>query len=156
VDSQVCLSLNLRSVLVVPLYRGESLSGILEWFSSNADPFDEKTLSLLYAFAQLAGEITGSQPVVDAVPTALKAAAGGQPEPVPRNKASFIALAASVVAAAAIAATLGVHTHPPTPVTTATAQLQNPPASVQNPSSQTASAQAGATVRQKSEKTKLS
>jgi TonB family protein len=62
VDVEVCRSLGLRSIAVLPIQGRSGINGILEVFSTNAAAFSEQHLALLQQLAGLAERARESQP----------------------------------------------------------------------------------------------
>lgn len=62
VDVEVCRSLGLRSIAVLPIQGWRGINGILEVFSTEAEAFSERHLGLLEQMAALAERARSSQP----------------------------------------------------------------------------------------------
>jgi TonB family protein len=62
VDAEVCRSLGLRSLAVLPIQRGRAINGILEAFSTEPGAFTEHHLAVLEQLAAFAERARGSQP----------------------------------------------------------------------------------------------
>lgn len=61
VDSELCRQLEFRSLLIVPIARGEEVVGILEVFSPLAGNFEGGDVLLLGSIAEVVSEIYGAQ-----------------------------------------------------------------------------------------------
>ena len=62
VDVEVCRSLGLRSIAVLPIQGWRGVNGVLEVFSTNAAAFSEQNIALLQQLAVLAERARASQP----------------------------------------------------------------------------------------------
>lgn len=80
VDAEVCRSLGLRSIAVLPIQRGRAINGILEAFSTEPGAFTEHHLAVLEQLATLAERARASQP--DGASAVL---AKSRPEELKRN-----------------------------------------------------------------------
>lgn len=78
VDTEVCLSLGIRSIAVLPLHGSEGVIGILEAFSSRPSAFGTEQVDSLQALAQIAEEAYEAEtnPVESAVPPSATASVG--------------------------------------------------------------------------------
>ena len=69
VDSELCQQLEFRSLLIVPIARGEEMVGILEVFSPLAGNFEGGDILLLGSIAEVAAEIYSAQQRRPSLPT---------------------------------------------------------------------------------------
>jgi GAF domain len=62
VDGEVCRQLGIRSIVVVPIFLGTDVVGLVEAFSSRPSAFDDEHLSRLEQLASLIGQVDSRPP----------------------------------------------------------------------------------------------
>jgi TonB family protein len=81
VDAEVCRSLGLRSIVVLPIQGWRGINGILEVFSTQPSSFSEEHILLLQQLAALAERARASQPHGASPALPKPASAVSQPQP---------------------------------------------------------------------------
>ncbi len=81
VDAEVCRSLGLRSIVVLPIQGWRGINGILEVFSTQPSSFSEEHILLLQQLAALAERARASQPHGASPAVPKPASAISQPQP---------------------------------------------------------------------------
>lgn len=132
VDAEACRALGVRSIVVVPVFRRDSLVGVLEIFSSEPEAFREHHLTTLQGLAQWVTEAMQSaagktavrqvaDPAVEATPVGTTERAGRRVaevvpisesaalEPPPADKETKILRAVVVGLAIVLCVMLGIH-----------------------------------------------